>query len=598
MASLDTVSLAVLLGAVIVLGGVLSSLVALRFGAPLLLIFLLIGLLAGESGPGGIPFNDVKAAYTVGSIALGIILFDGGLRTRAQSLRSVIGPAGLLATLGVLITATLVAPAAVLLLDLNWLEGLLIGTIVASTDAAAVFFLLHARGLRLRPRVSAVLEVESGTNDPLAFFLTIVLIETLLLGNQGGGAIFTSLIGKALIGGSLGLLCGWGIVAVLNRLDLPQGLHAPFVATSAVAIFALSEVVHGSGYLAAYIAGFIVGNRPTRAHNIVIAFLDAITWLAQLGMFVVLGLLAWPDRLASTLIPGLLIAAALMFVARPVAVFVCLWPFRYTRRERFFVSWLGLRGAFSIFLASIPLLVGMPKSYIFFDVAFIVVLTSLLVQGWTIAPAARFLNVALPRADEPPTRVELDLPGQLEQELVGYQVRPTSLYMRSEVIPPWAKLTLVVRNEKVLSPAEAGTIRDADYVYFLAPPEKAQALDRFFVNAPPSAMPDERLLGDFYLSGDATLGALGEIYGLTISPEDKPRTLAEHFQMHVGEQIQVGDSVDVGTIQLIADKVDDGRVSTVGLSLSDEAESMEAAKTLRGRVQMIIDKARGYAGLS
>jgi cell volume regulation protein A len=220
------------------------------------------------------------------------------------------------------------------------------------------------------------------------------------------------------------------------------------------------------------------------------------------------------------------------------------------------------------------------------------------VQGWTIAPAARFLNVALPRADEPPTRVELDLPGQLEQELVGYQVRPTSLYMRSEVIPPWAKLTLVVRNEKVLSPAEAGTIQDADYVYFLAPPEKAQALDRFFVNAPPSAMPDERLLGDFYLSGDATLGALGEIYGLTISPEDKPRTLAEHFQMHVGEQIQVGDSVDVGTIQLIADKVDDGRVSTVGLSLSDEAESMEAAKTLRGRVQMIIDKARGYAGLS
>ena len=592
MAALDTVSIAILLGALIVLAGILSSLVALRFGAPLLLVFLLIGVLAGESGPGGIAFDDVQIAYSVGSIALGIILFDGGLRTRLQTFRSVIGPAGLLATAGVLTTAVLTAPAAVWALDLSWLEGLLIGTVIASTDAAAVFFLLHARGLRLRPRVGAVLEVESGTNDPLAFFLTIMLIETLLVGSQGWLSIATAVTWKAVLGGLLGLASGGGIVFVLNRLNLPQGLHAPFVATSAVAVFALAEVLHGSGYLAAYVAGLIVGNRPTRAHNTVIVFLDAVTWLAQIAMFVILGLLAWPGRIPETLPAALLVAATLMFVARPAAVFLCLWPFRFSLRERAFISWVGLRGAFSIFLASIPLLVSLPKASIIFDIAFVVVLVSLLVQGWTIDAAARFFNVALPRADAPPTRVELDLPGQLEQELVGYQARAKSLYLRRDVIPSWAKLALVVRNEHVLSPVEAGEIADGDYVYFLAPPGKAQALDRFFVDAPAPSAPDEDLLGDFYLSGDATLGALGEIYGLSIAPEEMSRTLAEHFLIQIGDEVRIGDSVEVGTVQLIADRVDDGRVATVGLDLADHDEDEGWPGTLRKRMRDLIRKVR------
>ena len=592
MAALDAVSIAILLGALIVLAGILSSLVALRFGAPLLLVFLLIGVLAGESGPGGIAFDDVRIAYSVGSIALGIILFDGGLRTRLQTFRSVIGPAGLLATAGVLTTAALIAPAAVWALNLNWLEGLLIGTIVASTDAAAVFFLLHARGLRLRPRVGAVLEVESGTNDPLAFFLTIMIIETLLVGHQGWLAVAGAVTWKALLGGLLGLASGGGIVFVLNRLSLPQGLHAPFVATSAVAVFALAEVLHGSGYLAAYVAGLIVGNRPTRAHNTVIVFLDAVTWLAQIAMFVILGLLAWPGRIPETLPAALLVATTLMLVARPVAVFLCLWPFRFSLRERAFISWVGLRGAFSIFLASIPLLVGLPKGSIFFDIAFVVVLVSLLVQGWTIDAAARLFNVALPRADAPPTRVELDLPGQLEQELVGYQARAKSLYLRRDVIPSWAKLALVVRNERVLSPVEAGEIVDGDYVYFLAPPGKAQALDRFFVDAPAPNAPDKGLLGDFYLSGDATLGALGEIYGLVIAPEEMSRTLAEHFLIQIGDEVRVGDSVEVGTVQLIADRVDDGRVATVGLDLADHDDDEGRPPTLRNRMRDLIRKVR------
>ena len=305
MASIDSVSITILFGAVLVLAGIMSSLIALRFGAPLLLVFLLVGMLAGESGIGGIKFDDVRLAYTVGSVALGLILFDGGLRTRLSTFRNVLAPAGLLATVGVLVTAALTAPVAAWMLGLNWIEALLVGAVMASTDAAAVFFLLHAKGLRLRPRVSATLEVESGINDPFAIFLTIVLVEILFSGSKSWSDIAVLLAEKAILGGCIGWVGGRAMVLVLNRLDLPQGLHAPFVATGALVTFGLAEALHGSGFLAVYVAGLVVGNRETRAHNTIVAFLDAATWLAQIAMFVLLGLLAWPERLPQRVLPAL-----------------------------------------------------------------------------------------------------------------------------------------------------------------------------------------------------------------------------------------------------------------------------------------------------
>src|SRR5437016_435523 len=281
MESIDSVSITILFGAVLVLAGIMSSLIALRFGAPLLLVFLLVGMLAGESGVGGIKFDDVRLAYTVGSVALGLILFDGGLRTRLATFRNVLAPAGLLATVGVLITATLTAPVAAWVLGLTWSEALLVGAVMASTDAAAVFYLLHAKGLRLRPRVSATLEVESATNDPFAIFLTILLVEILLVGEKPWFDIAGLLAKEVVIGTVVGLLGGRAMVFVLNRLDLPQGLHAPFIATGALVVFAVAQTLHGSGFLAVYLAGLIVGNRATRAHNTVVVFMDAATWLAQ-----------------------------------------------------------------------------------------------------------------------------------------------------------------------------------------------------------------------------------------------------------------------------------------------------------------------------
>lgn len=369
MGSLDAVSLAILLGSLLVLTGILSSLIALRFGAPLLLVFLVVGMLAGEGGPGGIKFDDVGIAYTVGSVALALILFDGGLRTRFASLRNVLGPAVTLATVGVLITTLLTAPVAKFVLGIGWIQALLIGAIVSSTDAAAVFFLINARGLRLRPRVRAVLEVESGTNDPFAIFLALLLVEILLVGQQSWSHALVTLLRDAVFGCVIGFAGGQIITLVLNRLALAQGLHAPFVAVSALVVFAFANAVHASGFLAVYLAGLVVGNKQTRAHNSVVVFLDAVTWLAQIVMFVLLGLLAWPHRLAETLFGAIAIAVVLMVIARPAAVFLCLAPFNFHFNERVFISWVGLRGAVGIFLASIPLLVGVPGAHIYFDVA-------------------------------------------------------------------------------------------------------------------------------------------------------------------------------------------------------------------------------------
>ncbi len=585
MASLDTVSFAILLGSLLVLTGILSSLIALRFGAPLLLVFLLVGVLAGEGGPGGLKFDDVGVAYTVGSIALALILFDGGLRTRFASFRNVLGPAVTLATVGVLITALLTAPVAKLVLGISWIQALLIGAVVASTDAAAVFFLINARGLRLRPRVRAVLEVESGTNDPFAVFLALLLVEILLLGEQSWSHALFTFLRDAILGCIIGFAGGQIITLVLNRLTLAQGLHAPFVAVSALVVFAFANTLHASGFLAVYLAGLVVGNKQTRAHNSVVVFLDAITWLAQIVMFVLLGLLAWPHRLADSLFGSIAVALVLMLVARPVAVFLCLAPFNFQWREVAFISWVGLRGAVGIFLASIPLLVGVPRANLFFDVAFVVVLSSLLVQGWTVALAARKLDISFARADPIPRRVELDLPGQLAREIVGYPVPANSPFLRRGLIPSWARPTLVIRNEEILTPAEAHPVREGDYIYLLAPPEKAQALDRFFVKMTAPASPDPRLLGDFFVPGTATLGALAEIYGLQVAADHTEVALADYFSEQLRRRVKTGDIVELGPIALLAHKVDSGRVTTVGLRLAEP----ELPADLFGRVKILVE---------
>jgi cell volume regulation protein A len=597
MASLDQVSIAILFGAVLVMAGILSSLLALRFGAPLLLVFLFIGVLAGDSGPGRIEFDDVRTTYLVGSVALALILFDGGLRTRFATIRAVLAPSMALATIGVLLTAAITAPAAKYALDLNWTEALLVGAVIASTDAAAVFLLVHAQGLRLRPRVGATLEAESGSNDPFAVFLTLMLVEFISVGHSTPGHVLMELLQEAVLGAIIGVFGGRVMVIALNRVALPQGLHAPFVTTTALVIFGTAQLVHASGFLAVYLAGIIVGNRPTRAHNSVVTFLDAATWLAQIVMFVLLGLLVSPHRLGASIGPAVIVALVLMLVARPIAVFLCLAPFRFNWREKVFIAWTGLRGAVAIFLASIPMLVGLTKAYLYFDVAFVVVIISLLLQGWTLGVAARRLHVALPRTERGPRRVELDLPGQLEQELVGYSVRPRSLFFRRGLIPSWSKPTLVIRNENILTPAEAEPITPGDYIYLLAPPERADALDRFFVDMQPSAAPDPHLLGDFMVSGEHTLSELAEIYGVKIDENEARLTLSDYFDVHLDHAPKEGATVPLDSIVLVARNLSGGRVNVVGLRLPEDGDEVVALTRMQSFRQKLGEVWTSVAGI-
>jgi len=299
-----------------------------------------------------------------------------------------------------------------------------------------------------------------------------------------------------------------------------------------------------------------------------------------------------PERFGTTFLPALAIAFALMFVARPVAVFLCLAPFPFPRREKIFISWVGLRGAVAIFLASIPLLVDLPNGSVYFDIAFVVVLVSLSVQGWTIAIAARRLNVALPRAERTLRRVELDLPGQLEQQLVGYLVRKNSLFLKRRVIPSWSKPTLVIRDQQIFTPSEAEPVLAGDYVYLLAPPEKAELLDRFFIDMPPAAPVDPHLLGDFMMAGDVTLGDIASIYGVAIAPDQTALTLADYFDINLDHLPKVDETVPLGDIVLVARSIGGGRVNVVGLRLPEDEPAPELA--LHGRKRVARDARKAW----
>ena len=553
-------------GAVLVLAGIGSSLIASRFGAPLLLVFLALGMLLGEDGPGGIAFDNLRATYTIGSLALAVILFDGGLRTRIAHVRNALAPAGLLATVGVLITTVLTGFAAMWLLGFTFAQGLLVGAIVASTDAAAVFFLLRANGLHLQRRIGATLEIESGSNDPFAVFLTVAL--TTWIASEGAATpldLLMSLVLQFAIGAAVGIAGGVGIAKALNRLNLPAGLHPLLAVAGAVAVFSFTNLLSGSGFLAVYLAGLVVGNRPVRAFANVLSVQDAATWLAQLVMFLVLGLLVTPSELVHALLPALGIALFLMLVARPVATVLCLWPFGFRKREIAFVSWVGLRGAVGIFLASIPMLAGLDQATLIFNVAFVVVIISLLVQGWTLGWAAHRFDVALPRRDVAMRRIELDLPGQLEYEMVGYRVEPECHVLRGGRLPGWARPALVVRSERVHMPEEAGRLQADDYAYYLAPPGNVYRLDWLFAEPKEAREVEREMFGEFVLPGNVPLGALAEFYQLVIPPRHAGSTADQIFAERFDGEPQVGDRLKLGTATLVVRDLVDEKVARVGL---------------------------------
>jgi potassium/hydrogen antiporter len=564
----------ILIATILVLIAAFSSLLAFRFGAPLLLLFLCIGLLAGVDGL-GIDFSNAGMAYFIGSLALAIILFDSGFGTSIQSFRQAAAPALTLATVGVLLTAGIFAVGAHYLLNFTWLEAFLLGAIVGSTDAAAVFFLLRIGGITIRDKVRSTLEVESGSNDPMAIFLTITMVE-IIASNIGldeiGVEVLVQLAQQMGIGLVAGLAGGMMIVGLVNRLNMERGLTPIFVLALCLLIFSATGAVGGSGFLAVYVAGLYAGNRQIRSASTLKRFQDGMTWLSQILMFLILGLLATPSQFGALALPAIALALFLIFVARPIAVWITLLPFNFQREETAFVSWVGLRGAVSILLAILPLIGELPNATLFFNTAFIIVLVSLIVQGWTISPLARRLGLVVPQRIGPVDKVELELPGTASHELLAYRVVADSPVARGERVPRWARPSLVIRDGKSMRYQYAGRLRAGDYVYLFISSRYPRLLDRLFASALPVGADDTDFFGSFSIDPARPARELAAAYGATISAEEADATIDAVMTQRLGGRAEFADRVTLGAIELIVRDVDDtGKISAVGLSLEPDA---------------------------
>ncbi len=573
---MDQVNTLLLLSGVLLFLGVLASTLSARLGLPFLLIFLVVGMLAGEDGVGGIRFDDFGAAFFVGNLALAIILLDGGLRTRIATFRVALWPATALATWGVIGTAGLLGAFCTWLFDVDWRYGLLMGSIVGSTDAAAVFNLLRHSGVRLNERVGSTLEIESGANDPMAILLVTVLVGII----AGSGAtspegIVGQLAMQFGIGTVSGLLAGRLLAELLRRVRLAEGLYALLIASGGLAVFAATNQIGGSGFLAIYLAGIMVGNRQSRATSHVLRVMDGIAWLAQAGMFLLLGLLVTPSHLVEHFWSALAVALFLTFVARPAIVAVTLKPFRFANREIAYVSWVGLRGAVPVVLAVFPVMAGIPDSRLLFDVTFAVVIFSLLVQGATVPWAARRLNVEVPDTAEPLESKEVWIGRETVLALVAFRVEPQSLAVGmlpstlTDLRGRQVRCAALVRKERPLLSPSATKLEENDVVWLLASPEQVEHLTSLFGRQDQSGhLAVRNFFGEFVLDADSSAAALDATYGLGLATEECSGSIGDVLRQRLGRRPVVGDRISVGNVELTVRAVNGDRVASVGLKMS------------------------------
>lgn len=481
---LPTAFLLAVCGALLALS-VLFSRASGRFGIPVALLFLGVGMLAGSDGPGGIAFDNYSFAFRLGTVALVLILFDGGLNTPLAAIHSALRPAAALATVGVVATAALMGAATHYLFGFGWTQALLLGAIVSSTDAAAVFSVLRGSGLHLKRRVGTTLELESGLNDPMAVILTIGLTQSLASGKAPGWELVGAALVEMVVGAGLGLAMGWGARLVLKRLRLRvAGLYPVMTLALAFLSFGLPTLLHGSGFLAVYIVGIALGNETIRYRTGLLRVHDALAWLSQVLMFLVLGLLVYPRNLIDVAWVGLVLGLILAFVARPLAALLCLLPFKFPLGEIIFTGWVGLRGAVPIILATFPVLSGTEGARDIFNIVFFIVVVNGLVPGATVPWVTRKLGLAANVPEPPQAVLEIASTQLLKGEVSSFYIHQASAVAGERLadlpFPPGSSAMLLVRGQELVAPKGDTVFQQGDHVYVIGHTEDLALLRLLF----------------------------------------------------------------------------------------------------------------------
>ncbi|WP_201531584.1 MULTISPECIES: potassium/proton antiporter [unclassified Psychrobacter] len=596
---MDTLNILYLVGALLIFASIMASTLSARLGVPLLLLFLMVGMLAGEEGILGIEFSQYAIANFVGQAALACILLDGGLRTSFKSFRVGLKPAVTLATWGVLATVMILGVFVTWLLDVDWRFGLLMAAIVGSTDAAAVFSLLRNGGVKLNDRVQATLELESGANDPLAILLVTGLIA---LNVDPAGQTVLGFLGLLLqqlsFGLGMGLLFGYLLARLLPKIHLAEGMYAILIMSAGLAVFAATNLIGGSGFLAIYLTGVLIGNHKVRSTEHVMRVMDSFAWLSQAVLFVVLGLLVTPSNVIDVWYYSVAIAAFMILVARPIAVYTSVKPFKFKDREIGFISWVGLRGAVPITLAILPVMAGIDGAFMLFDIAFGVVVLSLILQGTTIPIMANLFKVRIPNNKDPEEEHEVWVSDKASITLYEFEVKSGAfaidrhpMGISNRVSPDEISVFALVRRQYIVMVEEMTKLKCGDRVWYAMRGNHASQIAKIFNDTTLDRKAIDDFYGDWLLSPSVKLGDLpfftdimaseSLVDKLKAKPENTSKimweqTVAEYVIDNLDMKPVSGDTVAISDEwSLVIKEVDDkGKLRTIGLKHLEFAKAI------------------------